>query len=51
MKLYITGEITDQPCEGCYSPEDLKKALEGVDSNEPLEVEITSGGGSVFAGI
>jgi ATP-dependent Clp protease protease subunit len=29
----------------------LKDALAGLDENEPLEVEITSEGGSVFAGI
>lgn len=29
----------------------MKEQLEGVDVNEPLEVEITSEGGSVFAGI
>ena len=51
MKLYITGEITDEPWEGCFSPTDLKNALDGVDENEPLEVEITSAGGSVFAGL
>jgi len=51
MKIYITGEITDKPFEGCYCPDDLKNALEGVNENEPLEVEITSEGGSVFAGI
>ena len=51
MKIYITGEITDKPFEGCYCPDDLKNTLEGVNENEPLEVEITSEGGSVFAGI
>jgi ATP-dependent protease ClpP protease subunit len=35
----------------CFCPQDLKGLLEGVDENEPLEVEITSEGGSVFAGI
>ena len=51
MKIYITGEITDKPFEGCYCPDDLKNTLEGVNENEPLEVEITSEGGSVFAGL
>ena len=52
MKIQITGEIVDAPFMGeCFCPQDLKGLLEGVDENEPLEVEITSEGGSVFAGI
>lgn len=52
MKIEITGEIVDMPGFGdCYCPMALRDALEGVDENEPLEVEITSEGGSVFAGI
>ena len=52
MKINVTGEIVDQSWgEGSFSPQDLKDILSGVDENEPLEVEITSEGGSVFAGI
>lgn len=52
MKINITGEIVDQPLgDGNFSPKDLKDILANVDENEPLEVEITSEGGSVFAGI
>lgn len=51
MKIEIIGEITDQKCDGCFSPIDLKEQLESVDVNEPLEVTITSEGGSVFAGM
>lgn len=52
MKIQITGEITDSFLMGeCFCPQDLKALLEDVDENEPLEVEITSEGGSVFAGI
>ena len=51
MKISIVGQITDTKYDGCFSPFDLKEQLEGVDVNEPLEVEITSEGGSVFAGI
>lgn len=51
MKIEIIGEITDQKCEGCFSPIDLKEQLESVDVSEPLEVTITSEGGSVFAGM
>ena len=51
MKIQIQGEITDQHYEGCFCPQDLKDILDGLDANEPLEVEITSEGGSVFAGI
>lgn len=51
MKISIVGQITDNKFDGCFSPIDLKEQLEGVDANEPLEVEITSEGGSVFAGI
>lgn len=52
MKIQITGEIVDIPGFGeCYSPMALRETLEGIDENEPLEVEITSEGGSVFAGI
>lgn len=51
MKIEIIGEITDQKCDGCFSPIDLKEQLEQVDANEPLEVTITSEGGSVFAGM
>ena len=51
MKIFITGEIVSTKTEGCFSPIDLKEKLESVDKNEPLEVEITSEGGSVFAGV
>ena len=52
MKIQITGEIVDMPGFGeCYCPMALRDQLEKVDENEPLEVEITSEGGSVFAGI
>ena len=51
MRIQIIGEITDKHYEGCFCPQDLKDILEGVDENETLEVEITSEGGSVFAGI
>ena len=51
MKIQIQGEITDRPFEGCFSPDDLKDILSTMDENEPLEVELTSEGGSVFAGI
>ena len=52
MKIQIDGEITDMPSFGeCFCPTDLKNLLEEVPENEPLEVEITSEGGSVFAGI
>ena len=52
MKIQITGEIVDQSFgDGSFSPQDLKDALSGLDENEALEVEITSEGGSVFAGI
>lgn len=51
MKIEIIGEITDQKCEGCFSPIDLKEQLESVDVSEPIEVTITSEGGSVFAGM
>lgn len=51
MKIQITGEIVDQHWDGCFCPQDLKDILSGLDENEPLEVEITSEGGSVFAGI
>jgi len=51
MKIQITGEITDTHYDGCFCPQDLKDILSGVDENESLEVEITSEGGSVFAGI
>lgn len=51
MKITITGEITDFKSSGCYCPQDLKDVLSTLDENEPLEVEITSEGGSVIAGI
>lgn len=52
MKIQITGEIVDQRLgDGSFSPQDLKDILLGLDETEPLEVEITSEGGSVFAGI
>lgn len=51
MKISIVGQISDYKCDGCFSPLDLKELLEGVSQDEPLEVEITSEGGSVFAGI
>lgn len=51
MKISIVGQISDYKCDGCFSPFDLKELLEGVSQDEPLEVEITSEGGSVFAGI
>lgn len=51
MKIFITGEIVSAKAEGCFSPVDLKEKLESVDKNEPLEVEITSEGGNVFAGV
>lgn len=52
MKIQITGEIVDQRLgDGSFSPQDLKDILSGLDETEPLEVEITSEGGSVFAGI
>ena len=51
MKISIVGQITDYKADGCFSPLDLKELLEGVSQDEPLEVEITSEGGSVFAGI
>ena len=51
MKISIVGQITDYKANGCFSPLDLKELLEGVSQDEPLEVEITSEGGSVFAGI
>lgn len=51
MRICITGEITDQHYDGCFCPQDMKDILAGADENEPLEVEITSEGGSVFAGI
>ena len=51
MKIQIVGEITDRRFDGCFCPQDLKELLSGTDENEPLEVEITSEGGSVFAGI
>ena len=51
MKIFITGEIVSTKTEGCFSPIDLREILESVDKNEPLEVEITSEGGSVFAGV
>lgn len=51
MKIFITGEIVSTKTEGCFSPIDLKEKLESVVKNEPLEVEITSEGGSVFAGV
>lgn len=51
MKIFITGEIVNTKIEGCFSPIDLREILESVDKNEPLEVEITSEGGSVFAGV
>lgn len=51
MKIFVTGQIVDSKCDGCFSPIDLKEQLESVDANEPLEVEITSEGGSVFAGM
>lgn len=52
MKIEIIGEIVDKSWgEGTFSPQDLKDILSGIDENEPLEVEITSEGGSVFAGI
>ena len=52
MKIQITGEIVDKRMgDGFFSPQDLQELLAGVDENEPLEVEITSEGGSVFAGI
>lgn len=51
MKITITGEITDFKSNGCYCPQDLKDVLSTLDENEPLEVEITSEGGSVIAGI
>ena len=51
MKIQIVGEITDKPFDGCFCPQDLKELLEGVKQDEPLEVEITSEGGSVFAGV
>ena len=51
MKIFITGEIVSTKTEGCFSPIDLKEKLESVGKNEPLEVEITSEGGSVFAGV
>ena len=51
MKIFITGEIVSTKIEGCFSPIDLREILESVDKNEPLEVEITSEGGSVFAGV
>ena len=51
MKIQIVGEITDKPFDGCFCPQDLKELLEGVAQDEPLEVEITSEGGSVFAGV
>ena len=53
MKIYINGTITADKdrFEGCYSPKDLKETLDGIDENEPLEVEITSDGGDLFSGI
>lgn len=51
MKINIIGEIIDNKYDGCFCPQDLKSLLEDVADTEPLEVEITSVGGSVFAGI
>ena len=51
MKIQITGEIANQKWDGCFCPQDLSDILSGVDENESLEVEITSPGGDVFAGV
>lgn len=50
-KIFINGEITDTKIEGCFSPADLKEKLEAIGPNDDIEVEITSEGGSVFAGV
>lgn len=50
-KIFINGEIVDSKTPECFSPTDLKEKLEAIDPNEDLEVEITSEGGSVFAGV
>lgn len=50
-KIDIFGEISDLPGDCCFSPRDLKEILDGLPSDEALDVEITSEGGSVFAGL
>lgn len=50
-KIFMTGEIVDSRRDGCFSPQDLKEKLEAIGPKEDLEVEITSEGGSVFAGM